>query len=122
MIDKYGDDVHFVVLYVTEPHPIGSPSPYSGEEWPLSNSYDNGGNPVRQPLTYEERVQLAALCVADAGITSLVLVDKIENPVWQVYGSAPNSAYLVDTDRKIMEAQLWYDVDEMEAAIERLIR
>ena len=110
------------MLYVTEPHPIGSPSPYSGEEWPLSYSYDTGGNPVGQPQTYEERAQLASLCVADAGITSLLLVDKIVNPVWQAYGSAPNSAYLIDTDRKIIEAQLWYDVDEMGTAIDRLTR
>jgi hypothetical protein len=118
LIAKYRDQVHFVVIYVVEPHPAGSASPYSGQEWTASYSQDTEGNPVGQPGTYDERAGLASMCAKDAGITALVLVDEMDNPVWQTYGPAPNLAYLIGTDRKVIEAQTWYDVSEMEASIE----
>ena len=118
---KYQDQLHFVLVYVIEPHPAGSKSPYSEKEWTLSYSHDTEGNPVSQPQTYEERVRLASMCAEDAGITALVLVDEIFNPIWRIYGPAPNLAYLIGTDGKIIEAQLWYNVGKMESAIEQYI-
>ena len=87
----------------------------------MDYSHDTEGNPISEPQTYEERVRLASLCAKDAGITATVLVDEISNPVWQVYGTAPNMAYLIGVDGKILESQLWYDVAEMERAIKQYI-
>ena len=120
-MEKYQDQVQFVIVYVMEPHPVGSQSPYSYEEWVLPYSYDTEDNPVTQPQTYEERVRLASMCARDAGITALVLVDEMINPVLRIYGPAPNLAYLIGTDGKIAEAQLWYNVDKMESALEQYI-
>ena len=122
MLAKYRDQVHFVVVYVIEPHPVGSRSPYSDTERPSRNSYDTEGNPIKQPETYEERVRLASLCSQDAGITAVVLVDEPDNPIWEAYGPAPNLAYLIGTDGTIAEAQRWYDVARMESAIARYLK
>jgi hypothetical protein len=121
LIARYGDKVQFIIVYVIEPYPVGSQSPYSYKGWTLSNSNDTQGNPVAQPQTYEERVKLASLCVKDAGITARVLVDEINNPIWQIYGPAPNLAYLIGTDDRVAEAQLWYDAGSMETAIKHYL-
>ena len=80
-------------------------------------SDDKEGNPVGQPLTYEERVELAQKTVVEANIKTPLLVDEIDNPVWCTYGPAPNIAYLIGTDGKIIAKQDWYDPKLMEQEI-----
>ena len=109
--------MHFVVVYVIEPHPVGSASPYTGREWPDSTSWDLQGNPVAQPETYEERAGLASQCADDAAITAQILVDEMDNSVWETYGPAPNLAYLIGTNGQVVEAQDWYVTSRMEPAI-----
>ena len=46
-----------------------------------------------------------------------MLVDEMDNPLWCTYGPAPDIAYLIGTDGKIVEKQGWYNPEEMEAAI-----
>ena len=96
---------------------MSDPSPYSDEEWTAAYSRDKEGNPVNQPDTYEERLELARQTVADEGITVPVLVDEMDNPLWCTYGPAPNIAYLIGTDGTVVAKQGWYDPDGMEAAI-----
>jgi hypothetical protein len=45
------------------------------------------------------------------------LVDEMDNPVWCTYGPAPNIAYLVGTEGRIIIKQPWYDPKEMEKAL-----
>lgn len=103
---------------MVEAHPSGSDSPYSGDEWTGVFSKDEEGNPVTQPETYEDRLAIARQTAADEGITSLMLVDEIDNPVWCTYGPAPNIAYLIGRDGIIVTGQQWYDPGEMENAIQ----
>lgn len=117
LIAKYRDRVQFVLVYVIEPHPFGSQSPYANGEWQALYSFDVKGSPVTQPQTYDERARLAARCVKDAGITSLILVDELNNPVWQIYGQVPNLAYLIGSNGEVLEAQAQYDVRTMDDAI-----
>lgn len=121
LIAKYGDQIYFFTLYVVESHPVGSDSPYTGKESLDSYSYDTLDNPVCQPKTYEERVALASLLIEDSNTTSIVLMDEIDNPIWKIYGRAPNIAYLIDTDCKIFKAQRWYNAESMEAAIQHIL-
>jgi len=72
---------------------------------------------VDQPLTYEERVELARKTAVEASINIPLLVDEIDNPVWCTYGPAPNIAYLIGTDGRIIAKQGWYDPKLMEQAI-----
>ena len=62
-------------------------------------------------------MELARKTVAASGITVSVLVDEMDNPLWCTYGPAPNNAYLIGTDGKIIAKQGWYQPDEMESAI-----
>ncbi len=52
LMAKYRDQVQFVLVYVIEPQPFGSKSPYSDGEWQSLYSYDIKGNPV--PATKEQ--------------------------------------------------------------------
>ena len=72
---------------------------------------------MAQPLTYEERVELARKTAVEAGINVPILVDEIDNPVWCTYGPAPNIAYLIGTDGKIITKQGWYNPKLMEQGI-----
>jgi len=118
---KYGDRIHFIIIYTIEAHPIGSPSPYSEREWPSSASTDTESNPRTQPTTYQERLALASEMIQEIGITMTVLIDEIDNPVWCTYGPAPNIAYLVDRDGIIVEKQGWYQPDLVETVIDKYL-
>ena len=118
---KYGDRIHFIIIYTVEAHPIGSPSPYSWSEWPGSASTDTEGNPRTQPTTYQERLALASEMIQEIEITMPVLIDEIDNPVWCSYGPAPNIAYLIDRDGIIVEKQGWYQPDLMETVIDKYL-
>ena len=96
---------------------MNSPSPYSNRESLSKYSTDNEGNPVTQPSTYAERVELARKTAEEAGIEIPMLVDEIDNPVWCTYGPAPDIAYLIDTTGGIILKQGWYNPNLMEEAI-----
>jgi len=59
--------------------------------------------------------------VQELGITVPVLVDEMDNLIWHTYGPAPNIAYLIGTDGKILVKQGWYQPQQMEAAIEEYL-
>lgn len=117
MNEKYGEEIQFIIAYTIDAHPAGSNSPYVDREWTASFSTDLEGNPVEQPSSYQDRIDLARKTSIEAGIKTLILVDEIDNPIWCTYGPAPNIAYLVGTDGKIVFKQGWYDPVKMEKAI-----
>lgn len=51
-----------------------------------------------------------------------ILIDSMDNAVWSTYGPAPNIAYLIGMDGKILLRQPWYDPKGMEEAIKTLLR
>ena len=54
----------------------------------------------------------------ELAITVPVLIDEMDNPAWCTYGPAPNIAYLIGTDGRIVEKQGWYEPERMKSAIE----
>ena len=66
-------------------------------------------------------MELARKTVAEEGISVPVLVDEIDNPVWCTYGPAPNIAYLIGTDGRIVVKQGWYDPDQMASNLLALV-
>lgn len=121
LFSKYGDSVNFIIVYTIEAHPIGTASPYSDKEWPLNYSTDADGNPISQPLTYDERLDLAKKTIEEQGIDVPILIDEMDNPIWCTYGQAPNIAYLIRTDGRIILKQEWYDPEKMEEFIRAYI-
>jgi hypothetical protein len=117
----YGDLVHFVHVYIVEPHPIGSPSPYSGQLW--ETAYDND-----QPMTMAARVTNAQDLVAAEPVNlagHLLLIDELSpgqnNPMWCSYGNCPNCAFLIGQDGRIDTTQLWFGADGMLSAFDDLL-
>jgi hypothetical protein len=117
----YDGGVKFIIVYIVEAHPVGSVCLYTGEEWTTSASHDKGGNPLTQPATYQERVAQSTQMVRELGITIPVLIDEMDNPLWCTYGPAPNIAYLIDSDGKIIGKQGWYDPQLMKVVIEEYL-
>jgi len=114
----YDGRMKFIIIYIVEAHPVGTVCPYTGEEWTTSASRDKDGEPLTQPSTYQERVSQSTQMVQELGITIPVLIDEMDNPVWCTYGPAPNIAYLIDSDGKIVTKQGWYNPQMMKVAIE----
>jgi len=110
---RYLGQVQFIIIYTTEAHPVGSACPYTGTEWTDSASTDKLGNPLTQPTTYQERVAQSAQMVQELGITIPTLIDEMDNPVWCTYGPAPNIAYLIGRDGRIVAKQGWYQPELM---------
>lgn len=119
--NSYADLVHFVHIFVIEPHPSHpDPSPYSGRVWEAQYST------IQQPLTYAERQAVALQFEERLEGDQLLLIDDmvpqaLNNPVWCTYGPAPNSAYLIRQDGILDTVQTWLDVDDMRSAIDRLL-
>lgn len=116
----YSDVVHFVHIYVPEPHPMGpDPSPYTGR---LS---ERGYSQRHQPRTYDERVAVATEVAAMFEGNQRLLVDELSprrsNPVWCSYGPMPNSAYLIDQRGVIRVVQQWVNAANMQAEIDELL-
>jgi hypothetical protein len=83
----------------------------------MEYTYDPEGNPIEQPILYEERLEIASKFIEDAEVVMPVLVDEMDNPLWCTYGRMPNMAYLVGMDGGIVLRQEWNDPGEMEDAI-----
>ena len=117
----YDELVHFVHVYVVEPHPVSpDPSPYTGSVWEAE--YSTKG----QAYTYDERVATAREIDPLLEGTQLLLVDDLvpgalNNPVWCTYGPCPNCAYLIGQDGVIDTVQTWFNGANMETAIDGLL-
>ena len=110
--------VQFIIIYVVEAHPVGSACPYTGEVWTTTASTNAAGEPLTQPSTYQERVAQSTQMARELSITIPVLIDEMDNPLWCTYGPAPDIAYLIGTDGRIVAKQGWYEPTLMKAAIE----
>jgi hypothetical protein len=112
---SYADVVHFVHVYVVDPHPsLPDLSPYTGR-----GEENNVSCP--QPRTYEERVARAVVMQDSLRGNQLMLVDALENAVWCTYGPAPNSVFLIDRRGTVRLSQLTANVDELHAAIDDML-
>ena len=120
--DTYADRVHFVQVYVIEPHPEApTPSPYGGRVREAAFS-DRG-----QAMTYDERVTFARDVEPLITGGQLLLVDDLrprdlDNPAWCTYGPCPNCGFLIAQDGTLHTVQTWLDVGDMQREIDDLLR
>jgi len=118
----YSDLVHFVNVYVIEPHPAApDPSPYRGTVWETPPVSDRP-----QPRTLAERIASAREVRPLMTGNQVQVVDDLKpgvqvNPFWCTYGTAPNAAYLIRTDGIVHTVQTWFDAAAMEAALRNLL-
>jgi hypothetical protein len=114
------DRVHFVHVYVVEPHPQSPDvSPYSGKVSEAQYSTK------RQPRTYADRLANAREIVPLVTGNQTILVDDltpgVDNPMWCSYGTCPNCAFLVRRDGTVDTVQTWFDAAGMERAMRTLL-
>ena len=125
LASKYGPKLGYLLVYVIEPHPKPPDiSPYAGKPWKFKYS------DLHQPLNYTARLANAAH-INDAfklnrlftvAVDDLVPHNRTGNdPVWCAYGPAPNAAWLIDTDGKVVLAQTWFEASQMDRAIGKLL-
>jgi hypothetical protein len=117
---EFGERVNFLIIYTLEAHPSGEHSIYFGRE-NVTPANKRDGILWRDPRTAGERLGRAKECVAALGLKTTVVLDTMDNANWKAYGSAPNCAYLVGRDGKVVEAQPWFDARPMREAIVRLL-
>lgn len=119
--DEYRERVDFVVVYTTEAHPVGAPSPYRDEEWlTFINRVTN--TRVPQSSTIEQRISQAAWSTRELERTDLVVVDGMENRAWRSFGAAPTAAFVLDGQGNVVLTQPWVEPDGIRAALDRLLR
>jgi hypothetical protein len=117
---EFGERVAFLLVYTLEAHPKGEASPYFNEER-VGQKNVKDGLIFPQPKTLEERVQHAEKCERTMKLSAPMVIDAMDNKTWKAYGSAPNAAYLVGTDGKIVEQQGWFDPQKMKSSISKYL-
>ena len=116
MYEKFRDEADFFIVYTTEAHPRGDPSPYTGEEW-VTMPNQMAGILYRQPQTEAERKEIATTARDKMEISMPVAIDDMQNSTWEQYGSAPNSAYLIGADGRVKLRQGWFEPRQFEQAL-----
>ncbi len=101
-----GDRAQCILVYTLEAHPQDVKSPYANRVWVHPRNEEEGVL-VDQPTTYEQRVALARKAVENLGISFPVLVDGMDNAVWEAYGKRPNSAFIIDKGGTVSGKQFW---------------
>ncbi len=134
-------------MYITEPHPNGVRNQYQKtadgwQEWwdnyatsiinngitdPDSPLFASAQHPLFQTRSFKERVAMARSCIRHLNITTPVLIDEMDNPLWCTYGYLPNCAYFIGQEGTIVLRESWFsrsdptDPAAMEAAIKQYL-
>jgi len=113
---QYGEDVHFVMIYIAEVHPKGGIQPYNGDE------IDDATDPFavqEQQTSFAGRMASAEGFTAAydgvyAGLFDHILVDDLtdasgllHNPTWATYGPNPNGGWVISQDGVVQFAQFF---------------
>lgn len=120
LLEDYGERVTFLLVYTVEAHPAGAPSPYADRQW---RTWINrvSGVKIGQPAEYEARRQQAAASKAALGLSQRMLVDSMDNAVWQAYGAASSPAFVIDREGNIAAQQVWIDPQGIRQVLEELL-
>ncbi len=117
----YAGQLQTLIIYTVEAHPSGDISPYFGFE-NVGNANIQAGILYNQPTTYGERKSIVADMLAAMTIAVPVYLDGPCNNWWEIYGPAPNNAYLVDPTGVVVSKHGWFnkypediicDIDEL---------
>lgn len=120
LIEDYQDRVHFLTVYTLEAHPVGSESPYKDEEW-VSLPNRITGVKIEQPQTADERLETARFSHDKLELPEPMVVDTMDNAVWQDYGSASSPAFVIDLEGRIALRQVWVEPKEIRRILEELL-
>lgn len=118
--EDFRDRVHFLLIYTVEAHPVGSKSPYHEEEWDTLWNRLTGVR-VRQPEDEEGRLERARSSHEKLGLEPLMVVDGMDNAVWQSYGAASSPAFVIDLEGNVAARQVWVEPKKIRQVLNRLL-
>jgi ankyrin repeat protein len=120
IVEKYGERLNVVIVYVIEAHPVGSICPYKGvEDVTPENQRDDILR--HQPKTLEDRLDLAKEFKRYLRVDVPIYVDTLDNQAWNAFGAAPNIAFLVDSYGRVVARQGWFDGLAMQKAVDAFL-
>ena len=112
----YKDQVEFLCIYTREAHPA--------DGWQVPDNIE-AGIIIPEPLTDEERTDVASSCQINLDIQMPLLIDNIDNEVEEKYISLPMRLFVIDAGGKITytggRGPKEFDPDGWEVAIKQLI-
>lgn len=117
---EFAGRVDFLVLYTQEAHPVGSPSPYTDEEWDMWINRLTGVR-LGATTTLDERRERAVDTVQRLELDAAVLVDGMDDAAWEAFGAAPSPAFVLDTDGRVVLRQVWVDPGELRQVLRSLV-
>ena len=94
----------FIVLYQREAH-----------------ANELGFQDIDQPVTMEERLELAGRCRSELGVERTIVVDRMDNAVREAYGRLPNSAYIIKPGGEIVMKEPWADANRWPAILDEIL-
>ncbi len=104
--------MQFYVVYIREAHALDSRSPMGG----------NGSPIVEDPVTQDERNQVAEVCMTKLALEPMpALVDDMEDTANKGYSAWPDRLYLIGKDGNVAyhggRGPFGFKPDELEQAI-----
>ncbi len=122
LVERFGDRLNVVLVYVIEAHPKGAVSPYSrlGVEEVTDRNVEDGVLHA-QPDRIEQREALAVAMRDSLELQYRVVVDGMDNAVWVELGRRANTAVLLDAQGRCVFEQRWFEAGEMGDEIEQLL-
>lgn len=112
----YRDRAAFYVVYISEAHPVDS--------WQLNSNVEDDVL-VKSTTTFDERMNVAGVCVRKLGIELPAVVDEADNRVEQAYTGWPDRLYVIDRDGRIAHKSaagpFGFKPAEVEATLKRLL-
>ena len=108
----YKDQVEFLAIYIREAHP--------DDGWRVGANLDADIR-IREPVTDDERAEVAEICQIGMDLQMPMLIDSIDNDVEEKYIAIPMRLFLITRDGKIAytgdEGPRGWDADGWEEAI-----
>lgn len=117
---QYADKAHFLLIYTLEAHPKGAINPYVDREWVSSFNYLTN-TIVKEHNNIDERNKMAAYSIQKLNVAYPVVVDNMNNEIWQAYGRAPSAAFVIDQQGQIALRLPWVDPSEIAKMLDQLL-
>jgi hypothetical protein len=107
VVSTYSSSIKLFVIYTLEAHPTDT-SVYFGYV-NITNQNTNAGILFQQPLTYGQRKQMVDTMSSFVTLNAPVFIDGPCNEWWNVFGPAPNNAYIISPQGKVVTKHGWFD-------------
>ncbi|MCA9036748.1 MAG: deiodinase family protein [Planctomycetaceae bacterium] len=112
VVSRHRDDASFLMIYVREAHPANG--------WAMKSN-QKAGIEILQPVTLEQRVDVAQQCSKMLEPTIPLLVDDVDDRTGHAYSGMPARLYVIDRKGKVAyksgRGPFGFKVDEMEQSL-----